>query len=86
MADMLNSHAEMLCDERNLTCRLRNTINALNDDIKHKITRMKELATILNSTVKETEANVHAHGNYTKQQWLLVNAGQKCSYQPTSES
>ena len=61
MADMLNIHREMLRNERNLTSRLRNAIDIMNDDIKHKATRIKELETTLKSTVKEQGADFHAH-------------------------
>ena len=75
MADMLNIHIEMLRDERNLTCRLRNTIDIMNDDIKHKATRIKELETNLKLTVKGSDADYHAH-----------HTREKCSYQPATES
>ena len=43
MADTLNSHVEMLRDEKILNRKLRNTLDTLKDDIQNKSKRIKEL-------------------------------------------
>ena len=58
MADTLNSHMEMLRDEKILNRMLRNTINTLKDDIQNKSKRIKELEENIRQTLNKDQQAV----------------------------
>ena len=55
MADTLNSHMEMLRDQKILNRMLRNTIDTLKDDIQNKSLRIKELEENVRQALKKDQ-------------------------------
>ena len=90
MVATVNSHVEMLREEKHLNNMLRNTIEVMKDDIFSKKAKINELENTLAKLDKSipdyNNYGVYSDGKYTSQNHPQMGAQKTCIGQPASKS